>query len=325
MQFTTAFLAFRLIRETGHKLAWGMIAVALILMGFRRSISWVHAVSGDHVPVDLHAELVALLISVLMLVGVSLIGRLFRSAQENQNELRRKNAELERSNAELEAFAYVASHDLREPLRNVTSFSAMLEKKISGKLDDESRTYLNFIQGGAIHMNHLILDLLDYSRVGQAKGPVTRVPTRQAVAAALHALQAQIADSGAEISLQEDMPTLQGNRSELERIFVNLLSNALKYRAAERPLSIAVACARTQDGWTFMVRDNGIGIETGKGYEERIFGLFQRLHHREEFGGGTGIGLSICRKIIERNGGKIWVESKLGHGSTFFFSWPSHD
>ncbi|MBX9635871.1 MAG: PAS domain S-box protein [Magnetospirillum sp.] len=238
--------------------------------------------------------------------------------------LQHKNEALARSNAELEAFAYVASHDLREPLRNVTAFSTMLARRLEGRLQDDEGELIKIVIDGATRMDALVRDLLEVSRVGQGEQPMQPVALAPVIAAALDSLKVQIGSTGATVDVPHDLPVVMGNGDELYRVFLNIIGNALKYRQDSPPL-IRIDCG--SDGmaaWRFQIQDNGIGMETGQGYEERVFGLFQRLHQRDDYGGGTGIGLPICRKIINRHGGRIWVESDgVGKGVRFIFTLPA--
>jgi PAS domain S-box-containing protein len=237
-------------------------------------------------------------------------------------DLRDKNAALERSNAELEAFSYVASHDLREPLRNIKSFATLLSRRLDDRLREDEREIVTIITDAAARMDALVRDLLDLSRVGRVEKPMVPVSLNSVVTAALNSLRIQIESAGAVVAIRADLPTVLGNPDELCRVFINLIGNALKYRRAVAP-EIDIECQPDAETWQIQIRDNGIGIEPGRGYEERVFGLFQRLHHRSEFS-GTGIGLPICRKIIARHGGRIWVESEgLGHGLRCCFTLPA--
>jgi len=242
-----------------------------------------------------------------------------------EDTLKRQAAELERSNAELEAFAYVASHDLRQPLRTINSYLGLLEKDLDGRLDDENREYITFARDGAQRMDRLIVDLLEYSRVGRKAKPFEMQPTAEIVAAALRNLEVAIAEAGAAISVEAGLPAVWGDRNELERLFQNLIGNAVKYRAADRAPAIHMACAADGDVWHFTVRDNGIGIAPQ--HFERIFGIFQRLHGRDAYE-GTGLGLALCRKIVEHHGGRIWVTSDAdagAPGSVFHVTLPRRE
>lgn len=238
-------------------------------------------------------------------------------------KLRDKNEALERSNADLEAYAYVASHDLREPLRNITSFSTLLARRLDGRLTTEEEEFVKVIVDAAERMDGLVRGLLELSRVGHTDAPPEPIDLGALVQAARDGLRARIEEAQAELILPDTLPPVMGYPDELYRVFLNLLGNALKYRGQATP-RIEMTCAEEDAGqWRLTIVDNGIGIEGGKGYEERIFGLFQRLHQRHEYGGGTGIGLPVCRKIIERHGGRIHAESDgPGRGTRFIFTLP---
>jgi PAS domain S-box-containing protein len=230
--------------------------------------------------------------------------------------LLQKVDELNRSNGELEQFAYIASHDLQEPLRMVSSYTQLLAKRYRGKLDSDADEFIAFAVDGASRMERLIQDLLVYSRVGTAVHESRSVSSEDALKQALMNLRGAIRESGAMVS-QDCLPTVMANEMQLIQLFQNLIGNAVKYRRSATPI-IHVAAATTNDNkWSFSVNDNGLGIEPQ--YFERIFGLFQRLHKRGEFS-GTGIGLAICKKIVERHGGVISVVSEFGHGTTFHFT-----
>ena len=235
--------------------------------------------------------------------------------------LQEKNEALARSNAELASYAYVASHDLREPLRNLTAFSTMLARRLEGRLKDDEADLFKIIADAATRMDALIRDLLEMSCVGQRDHSPRPVPLADTVAQALERLRAPIEAAGATIEVAPDLPEVRGNGEELALVFLNIIDNALTYRG-EAPPRIRIGCRpESAQSWRIEIADNGIGIESGHDYEERIFGLFQRLHQRDDYGGGTGIGLPICRKIIARHGGKLWAESAgLGLGTTFIFT-----
>ncbi len=230
-----------------------------------------------------------------------------------------KTAELERSNAELQEFAHVVSHDLQEPLRVVTGFMSLLSKEYEGRLDADADEYIRFAVEGAERMSAMIRDLLQYSRVqSRAQEPVP-VAAGAAVEEAVANLQASIEEAGATLAVQDALPTVMADESQLVRLFQNLVGNAVKYRDPARPPEIAVAAESRGEEYVFSVRDNGIGIDEKN--TDRIFGVFQRLHLREEYD-GTGIGLAVVKRIVERHGGRIWVESTPGEGSAFFFTLP---
>ena len=232
-------------------------------------------------------------------------------------ELARTADELERSNRELEQFAYVASHDLQEPLRMVSSFVQLLARRYEGQLDADADEFVAYAVDGASRMRQLIEDLLAFSRVGTRAQPLEPTDVEAVVAEALANLAARIAESGAEIT-HDPLPTVLADRNQLVQVFQNLVSNAIRFRGDASPRAHIWAEER-EDEWEIAVRDNGIGLEPR--HAERIFEIFKRLHTREEYP-GTGIGLAICKKTIERHGGRIWVESQPGQGATFRFTLP---
>jgi PAS domain S-box-containing protein len=228
-----------------------------------------------------------------------------------------RTKELERSNKDLEQFAYVASHDLQEPLRAVAGFIEILKMQLNGILDINNLKYMNFAVDGVMRMQALIQGLLKYSRAGTGSTEPQLVDARKVVDRSLSYLEHPIAESGAEISIG-DLPTVRIDESQFVQLFQNLIANAIKFRSDKKP-HINITAEKNDGFWRFAVSDNGIGLE--QEYAERIFLIFQRLHARDKYP-GTGIGLSICKKIVERNGGKIWVESQPGKGSTFYFTLP---
>jgi PAS domain S-box-containing protein len=231
--------------------------------------------------------------------------------------LARQTTELARSNEELERFAYVASHDLQEPLRMVASYTQLLARRYRGKLDADADEFIGYAVNGANRMQQLIRDLLEYSRVGTRGGEFAPVACDEIVAQILGDLAAAIGETGATI-VAGALPTVSADRSQLRQLFQNLVENALKYRSDAPPV-VHIDASREGDDWHFTVRDNGIGI--GPEYAERIFVIFQRLHTQAEYP-GTGIGLAVCKRIVERHGGRIWVESQPGEGATFHFTLP---
>ncbi len=222
-----------------------------------------------------------------------------------------------KENKELEQFAFVASHDLQEPLRTITNFVGLLEEKYVDTADEETGQYLTFIVSAASKMQSLIKDLLELSRIGSDTS-FTAVDYNQVVDSVLADLDKSIKESRAVITASP-MPVLMGNEMELKRLFINLLSNAIKFRRLNVPLQISISATERPEDWLFSVSDNGIGID--EKYREKIFVIFQRLHTVEEYS-GTGIGLATCKKIVTLHNGKLTVESTLGEGSTFFFSIP---
>ena len=225
--------------------------------------------------------------------------------------------DLERSNSELEQFAYVASHDLQEPLRKVASFCQLLQRRYVGQLDERADQYIEFAVDGAKRMQVLIDDLLAFSRVGRVEREPAFVSCASALSAARVNLTAEIRESGAVIE-SADLPVVRAEFSLITSLFQNLLSNAIKFRA-DKPPRITVTARRQDEFWLFAVADNGIGIEPE--YADRIFVIFQRLHDRASYS-GTGIGLAMCRKIVEYYGGRIWLETTVSAGATFCFTLP---
>ncbi len=223
--------------------------------------------------------------------------------------------ELERSNAELEQFAYAASHDLQEPLRMVGSFTQLLAQRYRGQLDDQADEFIEYAVDGAVRMQEMINGLLAYSRVGSRAGPAGAVDTHECFEMACRNLRTAIDECGARVTA-EGLPTVKADRSQIERLFQNLIGNALKFRGSATP-EIRVWALQDGEEWVFSVEDNGIGIDPQ--YAERVFLIFQRLHTRAEYP-GTGIGLAICRKIVERHGGRIWVEAGRSGGCVFRFT-----
>lgn len=228
-----------------------------------------------------------------------------------------QSEELRRSNTELEQFAYVASHDLQEPLRMVASYMQLLKERYEGRLDAKADKYIGYAVDGARRMQTLINDLLALSRVNSRGAAFEPTDCKAVLGRTLHDLHVRITESGATIEVGE-LPTISGDHAQLAQVFQNLIGNALKFRAEDRP-RITISAHREAEHWLFSIQDNGIGISPEHG--EQIFVLFQRLHSRHKYD-GTGIGLAICKKIIERHRGKIWVESELGKGSTFKFTLP---
>jgi PAS domain S-box-containing protein len=230
--------------------------------------------------------------------------------------LLQKVEELNRSNEELEQFAYIASHDLQEPLRMVASYTQLLSRRYKGKLDSDADEFISFAVDGASRMERLIKDLLAYSRVGTETKDLLDTSSEEALQQALINLRGAVEESGAQVT-HDPLPIVVADEMQLIQLFQNLVGNAIKYQNPGIPRVHISAARDSEKRWKFSVQDNGLGIDSQ--YFEKIFGMFQRLHKREEFE-GTGVGLAICKKIVERHGGSISVESQLGHGSTFCFA-----
>jgi signal transduction histidine kinase len=238
--------------------------------------------------------------------------------EEAKARLEEQTADLERSNRELEQFAYVASHDLQEPLRKVASFCQLLQKRYSGHLDDRADQYIEFAVDGAKRMQQLINDLLEFSRVGRLTSPETDVDLDACLDRALRDLEAAVEESGAVVT-RDELPVVRGEAPLLGQLFMNLVGNALKFRSAEPP-RIHLGARRVGDLWELSCSDNGIGIEPQ--YADRVFVIFQRLHPKEAYS-GTGIGLAMCKKIVEYHGGSIWVDATgQGPGTTLRWTLP---
>jgi two-component system CheB/CheR fusion protein len=234
---------------------------------------------------------------------------------ELNNRLKQRADELAASNVELERFAYVASHDMQEPLRMITSFLQLFKKKYQNQIDETAEQYLHFVMDGADRMKRLITDLLEYSRIGSNKGILETIDTAALMQEVEEVFVNRIAECEATI-ICKGLPVIRGNKTQLFQLFQNLVGNALKYIGNEKPVVIVESIEEEQH-YLFSVSDNGIGIKPM--FFEKIFVLFQRLHHKHQYG-GTGIGLSVCKKIVEKHGGKIWVTSQPDQGSTFYFT-----
>ncbi|NKQ26064.1 HAMP domain-containing protein [Streptomyces galbus] len=252
------------------------------------------------------------------------------ASRDIQEELTRQAAELDaqtvelrRSNAELEQFAYVASHDLQEPLRKVASFCQLLEKRYGDQLDDRGRQYIDFAVDGAKRMQVLINDLLTFSRVGRLNDAREPVDLDQALDKALRNLTASVEESGAVVDRPEDLPEIIGDPTLLTMLWQNLVGNALKFRHPDRAPHVSVTCEADPEApgmWRLSVTDNGIGIP--EQFAEKVFVIFQRLHGRDAYG-GTGIGLALCKKIVEHHGGRIWIDTGHTDGTRFCFTLPT--
>jgi len=235
-----------------------------------------------------------------------------------EEELEARAEELARSNAELEQFAYIASHDLQEPLRMVSSYTQLLARRYKGKLDEDADEFISYAVDGATRMQTLINDLLSYSRVGTRGKKLAPTDLRAVFEAACNNLRVAIEESGATV-VAGALPAVMGDDTQLVQLLQNLIGNSIKFRSV-RPPEVRVEAGRRGREWVVSVRDNGVGFE--RQYADRIFVIFQRLHTRGEYA-GTGIGLAVCKKIVERHGGRIWAESEPGEGSTFYFTLPA--
>jgi PAS domain S-box-containing protein len=237
---------------------------------------------------------------------------------QSEEALERQAAELARSNADLEQFAYVASHDLQEPLRMVASYTQLLARRYGEKLDEDAKEFIGYTVEGVNRMKDLINDLLAYSRAGARSNPLEPVNVGIVVERVLGSLQPAIEESGATVT-SGPMPVVMGDEGQLGQVFQNLIANALKFRHPELTPEVHVGAEKRDGEWLFSVRDNGIGISPE--FADRIFVIFQRLHSRAEYP-GTGIGLAICKRLVERHGGRIWLESEEGKGTAFYFTIP---
>jgi PAS domain S-box-containing protein len=239
----------------------------------------------------------------------------------SEEKLKQLAEKLSISNKELEQFAYVASHDLQEPLRMVASYIQLLQRRYKGSLDKDADEFINYAVDGVVRMKALINDLLIYSRVNTQEYPLEPVDCNKIIEQVRHNLSAAINENNAEV-ISEKLPTVYGNQLQLTQLFQNLISNAIKFKRDDVPPVVHINAKKTSDEWILTVQDNGIGIEAE--YADKIFIIFQRLHNYNEYP-GTGIGLAICKKIVEKLGGHIWLESEVGKGSTFNFTIPIPD
>lgn len=286
-----------------------------VLAGGEPVFEWLHRnLAGEEFPCEVRLVLLPAANRSLVRASVTDISE----RKHAQQALARQTEELARSNAELERFAYVASHDLQEPLRMVSSYTQLLARRYRGRLDADADEFIAYVVDGVTQMQTLISDLLAYSRVASQGRPPVVTSVTSAIERALANLQFAVQESAA-IVTQGPLPEVLADQVQLVQLFQNLLSNAIKFRRHERP-RVHVAARRQGREWVFSVTDNGIGIEAE--YLDRVFVMFQRLHTRAEHP-GTGMGLTICKRIVERHGGRIWVESEPGKGSTFFFTLPA--
>jgi len=241
--------------------------------------------------------------------------------EDAREQLAAQAEELARSNTDLEQFAYVASHDLQEPLRKVTSFCQLLQRRYQGQLDERADQYIEFAVDGAKRMQALINDLLAFSRVGRTTEAFVEVDCDEALDRALHNLENAIEDAGAEVVRLTPLPMVEGDPSLLAALFQNVLGNAVKFRR-EVPPRVEIGAGRSDGEWSFRVSDNGIGID--EAYAERVFVIFQRLHAKDLYP-GTGIGLALCKKIVEFHGGRIWIDTAAASGTTVCWTLPARN
>ncbi len=241
-----------------------------------------------------------------------------KKMEELNASLQKRTKELTRSNKELEQFAFVTSHDLQEPLRMITSFLTQLEKKYGEQLDEKARRYIFYAKNGAKRMRQVILDLLEFSKMDADENKKTTIDVNKIVNEVLSQNKRMVEELNAVINVNE-LPVIQGFKPSIRQLFRNLIINALKYHQEGQSPNVFISSEETDKQWLFTVRDDGLGIDPA--YHEKIFEIFQRLHNYEEFE-GTGIGLAICKKAVQRHGGDIWIESQPGIGSTFYFSIP---
>jgi signal transduction histidine kinase len=240
-----------------------------------------------------------------------------KAHEELETRVQQRTAELARSNAELEQFAHVASHDLQEPLRMVGSYVELLGRRYRGELDSDADEFIAFAVDGVSRMRRMITDLLSYSKVATKGREFEPVDCREVAGEVLRNLQETILQENATVTCGE-LPVVRADRGQLTQLLQNLASNAIKFRG-DKPPRVHICAERSRSEWVFSVRDQGIGIDPQ--YKDRVFAIFQRLHSREEYP-GTGIGLAICQRIVERHGGRIWFESEAGEGATFYFTIP---
>jgi signal transduction histidine kinase len=299
------------VAVAGRRWAISYMRLGTSLSPGERAVPWVIAIAGI---------LVSLLAAALLRTLSGARARAVGLAEAMTVELRERELQLQRSNEELEHFAYLASHDLQEPLRTIMSYVGLLEHRSADRLDERERSWLGFVSDGAERMSHLIADLLEYSRSGRSDGDARPTPLNDVWDLAVANLERSINDAGATVT-RGDLPVVRAHPRELTSMFQNLIANGLKYRGEAAPE--VHAAARRRDGrWELSVSDNGMGIDPR--FHERVFGLFQRLHTAEEYP-GTGMGLAIVKKIVESNGGSVRVESAPGAGATFIVSLPSGD
>lgn len=300
------------------------IVIAGIIVSILTVIGFFLSPAGERLSIVIANRFLALFSIWAAVIFVSRYRTSIELINESRESLRKEKEtvqlyadELKRSNAELEQFAYVASHDLQEPLRMVASFTQLLAKRYKDKLDADAHEFISFAVDGANRMQRLINDLLSYSRIQTRANPFGETDFEEVLGQARINLQAAIEKSCALIS-NDPLPVLTADSNQMLRLFQNLIDNAIKF-SGDMPPRIHISAEKIDNDYLFSVRDNGIGIDPQ--FKERIFVIFQRLHNKEEYP-GTGIGLAICKRIIERHKGRIWLESEPGNGSVFYFTLP---
>ncbi len=246
--------------------------------------------------------------------------KLLKTYREKEVELAKKEKELAKltsSNAQLESFAYVASHDLKEPLRSIGNFTQLLGKRLDNKLDETDKEFFGFVTSGVKNMNSLIEDLLTYSRVNSGKNEMMAIKPADAIAVVINGLNQRVIETNAQIEVKELPTEIMGNSTKFKQLLQNLIANAIKFQNPDKGPVITIKGEEQRDHWVFSVSDNGIGIK--EEYYQKVFGIFTKLHHKSVYP-GSGIGLSVCQRIVEQHDGEIWVDSVFGQGTNFHFS-----
>ncbi|PRY84646.1 sensor histidine kinase [Mongoliibacter ruber] len=297
---------------------WILLSDSVLLMVFDESeldqIAYLQTLKGIF-----YVLMTASLLYLLVKKYYESLDKKVRELEQLNRKLKGKSNELESSNSDLEQFAFVISHDLQEPLRMITSFLSQLKRKYDDQLDEKAQQYIFFAVDGAIKMKQIILDLLEFSRVGRFNEPLEEINLNEILKEVCESNKKLIEGTRAQISIKE-LPVILSHRALMTQLFQHLLENSLKFRHENKSPEIEIGVRESQKNYDFWIKDNGIGID--QEYTERIFAIFQRLHTSEKFGGGTGIGLALVKKIIDYYGGSIELDSTEGEGSTFYFSLP---
>jgi len=306
--------------KSGGAMARRLLPAAILIpliLGALRFSSERHGVFDVEAGFSLFAFANVVLFTLVIWWNANLLFLAEGERQKTMEQLKQTSADLARSNTELQQFAYVASHDLTEPLRMITSYLELLLSHAREKMGEEEREFVGYALDGARRLQTLIGDLLAYARVDTRSRPLEPTDCGRVLDTVLANLKVAITENQAVIE-REPLPTVQGDSIQLTQVFQNLIGNAIKFHGTAPP-KISIGARRNDEEWIFFVKDNGIGIDPKN--LDRIFVLFQRLHTRREYS-GTGMGLAICKKIVERHGGRIWAESRPGQGTTFFFTMP---